>query len=81
MVRTEYGMALEMTHGPAAGCASCTEDSTKVEKERRTAEKEKEKEREAAEARQNISDVSKERGRKGERTRRGNGRREKREIG
>lgn len=28
MVGTEYGMAPEMTHGSAAGCASCTEDST-----------------------------------------------------
>lgn len=28
MVGMEYGMAPEMTHGPAAGCAFCTEDST-----------------------------------------------------
>lgn len=80
MVGTEYGMAPEMTHGPAAGCASCTEDSTKVEKVTEDI-RERERERGCRSATEYI--VSKERGRKGERMRRrgGNGRREKREIG
>lgn len=79
MVGTEYGMAPEMTHGPAAGCAFCTEDSTTATVTE-IAEKEREREREAAEARQNMCDVSRRRERERE-VRGGNGRREKREVG
>lgn len=67
MVGTEYGMAPEMTHGPAAGCASCTEDSTTTKV---TEIAEKERGRGTTEARQNMPDVSKERERKRERVKR-----------
>lgn len=71
MVGTEYGMAPEMTHGPAAGCASCTEDSTKVEKVTEDS-RERERERGCRGATEYIRRVEgeREKGRKNEEARR-----------